>query len=298
MEEHRLIKNIVFRLVRRHIAGSTMNSALDALKNLNDKGMNTTLTFLNEDVRDPIKARYNANTYVQMAKQISRLHLNTALSIRLSQIGFALDTGSADKLLDEILEAAGPDASTVWLEGGTGVTNDQLMDVYKNRIEGRKNIGVEVPLSYYQGLDGIAGMIPEDALVRITSHPYVPEQNSKNGKDYKGIVKNYMNAINTLLKRSSQVCIHEPDESLMVRIAASSNGHKNDIVFGVPFGYNNRKIRKLQKMKVKLDVYVPYGKDWVPYAIYGLASGRLRGIAVALLDGKKEVGKEDVIEEE
>jgi proline dehydrogenase len=288
VEEHRLIKNIVFRLVRRHIAGFTMNSALNAVRYLNGDGMNTTLTFLSEHVSDPIKARYNANTYVQVIKQISRLHLNSSVSLRLSQIGYALGNGSADRLLDDILDAARSGSSTVWLEGGLGVTHDELMAVYNDRRAANPNLGVEIPISYYSRMDGIIRSIRPRSMVRMTSHPYMAESAASNRSNtQKGMLNRYMSAISLLLKKSQKVCIHEPDEKLMARIASSSNGHKKDLIFGVPFGYSKRRVKRLMKMKVNLDVYVPYGKDWSAYAIYGLASGRLHGIATTLLDGER-----------
>ncbi len=265
-----------------------MNSALNAVRYLNGEGMNTTLTFLSEHVSDPIKARYNANTYVQMIKQISRLHLNSSVSLRLSQIGYALGNGSADRFLDDILDAANAGNSTVWLEGGLGMTHDELMAVYNERRAANPNLGVEIPISYYNRMDGIIRSIKPHSMVRMTSHPYMAERADGNGnKAQKGVLDRYMSAIRMLLKKSQKVCIHEPDEKLMIRIASNSNGHKKDLIFGVPFGYSKRRVKKLMKMKVNLDVYVPYGKDWSTYAIYGLASGRLHSIATTLLDGEK-----------
>ncbi len=286
MEEHRLIKNIVFRLVRRHIAGSTMNSALNAVRYLNGKGMNTTLTFLNEHVSDPIKARYNTNTYVQMIRQISRLHLNSSVSVRLSQIGYATGHESADRFLDEILEAAS-EGTTVWLESGAGVTNDQLMSVYHDR-KGMRNLGVEIPISYYGKMDGLTKMIKPNGMVRITSHEYMAERKPENEKtEERSMLARYLGAIGVLVKKSGKVFIHESNDRLIAKIAKSSNGHKQNLTFGIPFGYSAHKLNKLEKLKLNLDVYVPFGKDWTTYAIYGLAGNRTRSIATALLNGQK-----------
>ncbi len=288
VEEHRLIKNIVFRLVRRHIAGSTMNSALNAVKDINGRGMHTTLTFLNEHVSDPIKARYNANTYVQMIRQISRLHLDSSVSVRLSQIGYTLGNGTAGRFLDEILDAAKAGSSTVWLEGGLGITNDELMSVYNDRRAGNPDLGVEIPISYYSKMEGIIRSIRPNSMIRVTSHAYLAESKKYDDKKaQKGVFDRYMSAIMMLLKKSQKVCIHEPDEKLMARIASNSNHHKKDLIFGVPFGYNKRRVKRLMGMKINLDVYIPYGKDWSAYAIYGLAGSRLRGIAAAMLNGEK-----------
>ncbi len=265
-----------------------MNSALNAVRDINGRGMRTTLTVLNEHINDQIKARYNANTYTQMARQISRLHLDSSISVRLSQLGYTLGSGSADRLLDGVLDAAKAGGSTVWLESGLGVTNDELIAVYKDRLSSYPDIGVEIPISYYSRMDGIARSIRQNSKIRVTSHSYMAENAKGSGrKAEKGMLDRYMAAISMLMKRSPKLCIHESNDRLMARIASRSNGHKKDLTFGIPFGYSAHKMSRLVRMKVNLDVYVPYGKDWSAYAIYGLASDRLKGIATTLLDGEK-----------
>ena len=284
-EEHRIIKNIVFRLVRKHIAGSTVNSALNTVRALNARGLGTTVTFLNEHVNDPVKARYNANAYVQVIRQISRLHLNSGISVRLSQIGFTVGNGVSSKGLEEIIEAAEQSSTMVWLESGPGITNDELLDVYGNCRSASGNIGVEIPISYYGQLGGIAKRLRSRDMVRLASHSYYVGEARKQ-KDDSGTLKRYLSSIEVLMKRSAKVWVHDPSERLVARIASSARSHKKDLIFEIPLGYNRKRAASLMKNRVNLDVYVPYGKDWAPYAIYRLSGGRIRAIASAVLNGQ------------
>jgi len=293
-EEHRLIRNLVFRLVRRHIAGFTMNSALNAVKLLNGKGMGTTLTFLSEHVNDQLKARYNSNTYMQLIKQISRLHLDSSVSVRLSQIGFATGNGYADRHLDELVASAKQNGTMVWLEGGAGVGTEQLIGAYSERMGDYNNMGVEIPLSHYGNPERIVGMVKPKGAVRITPNQHMTDF-AEEPKQEKGALDRYLAAVQSLIRRSSKVCIQESNDHLISRIAAYGKAQRRDLIFGIPFGYNSKKVKRLTKMKLKLDVYVPYGKDWTPYAIYGLAGSRLRGVALKLLNGQGYGGEDDSI---
>ena len=68
-DQKHLIKGIVFRLVKKHIAGSTTQSVLEAVRRLNTLGMHATVTLLNDHIEQPQQARYNANAYVQLIKR-------------------------------------------------------------------------------------------------------------------------------------------------------------------------------------------------------------------------------------
>ncbi len=287
-EEHRLIKNIVFRLVRNHIAGLTMNSALDTVKAINSKGLGATVTFLNEHVYEPTKARYNANTYVQAVKQMSRLNLNSSISVRLSQIGYSLGNGVFEKGLYDILEAANASSTYVWLESGTGVSNDDLIGVYRMQKEQYPNIGMEIPISYYNEFDGIVKTLKPSDSIRLTSHSYIAETKKSDEKSVeKNTLKRYVSSINILLHKSAKVRVQDSNEKLIARIASNTKEYRKKVAFEIPLGYNKKKVNKLIKSKVNIDVYVPYGKDWAPYAIYRLAGKRLRSMALAVLNGEE-----------
>ncbi len=115
-KEHKIIKGVVFRLVQKRIAGPTLSSVLKEARENESKDLHTTMTFLNDGVDDSTKARYNANAYMQLAKQASRLNLKADLSIRLSQLGMNINHGTLDNCLPDLLEALKNTNTRVWLE--------------------------------------------------------------------------------------------------------------------------------------------------------------------------------------
>ncbi len=287
-EEHKLIKNIVFRIVKRHIAGSTINSALNTVRNLNGKGFPTTVTFLNEHVSDQLKARYNSNAYVQVIRQISRLSLNSGVSVRLGQIGFALNNGVSQKCMEDIVETARAAGTQIWLEGGPGVDNYDLLKAYREARDSYDKVGVEIPLSYMSFGGNVLGKLRPDDMVRITSRSYSDAASVHEDKARQGsALRWYTSSISSLIARRAKVCVYDPNGKMLAKIAASAKSHKKDLIFGVPLGYSNRVSTVVKNSKLNLEVYVPYGKDWAPYAIYRLTSGRVRDIAIAVLNGKE-----------
>ncbi len=288
-EEHRLIKGLVYRVIRKHIAGSTLKSALDEVRKLNEIGASATLTFLNETVPDTVKAKYNSNAYVHMIKQLSRLHMKCSVSARLSQLGFTVSRECAERCLSDMLQVAERNSVRVWIEAGRDVRPDQLIDVYTRNSINSDTLGIEVSINNAAYIKKLSAVIKKGAHIRVTRHPYLFGEDNPGKKDMKEYADAYAASIKELSKARAGICIQESNDKLISKIASIAKKNQRDLIFGMPFGYSLKKMSRLIKMKMNVDIYVPYGQDWIPYAIYGLAGNRLRKIAIAVLDGENRV---------
>jgi hypothetical protein len=100
--------------------------------------------------------------------------------------------------------------------------------------------------------------------------------------------------IEHLLSKHAAVSVWEHDLKMVRRIAAAKPSFKKSVAFEIPLGYSADGLKRLQQYKLDLSVYVPFGKDWVPYLVGRLSDGRFGHIAASLVDGK---GDEDGSEE-
>ncbi len=304
-KEHKLIKGFVFRFVKKRIAGSTLSSVLNEARDNSGKGLHTTVTFLNDEVDDSAKARYNANTYVQLAKQSSRLNLNTDLSIRLSQLGMSINHGTLDACLSDVVNALKSTGTRVWFEAENGADVDELLEVYRKYRNEYKNIGVEIPVMYNLEVSTIKKMLKPNDMVKLTYYAHQNEaqafegaekkqdgRKGRNGRANKEktstyILEHYVSKIGKLLQADVNVAVLEHDEKIITKIAGFSKEYKKSLIFELPLGYNERKINKLMKMKINLSIYTPYGKDWTSYVVNRLTSGhgRISRLAERVLEG-------------
>jgi proline dehydrogenase len=288
--DHGLIKRLVFKLVKKHIAGSTSASVIRTVKQLNDRNISATVTFLNENAATPLKIRYNINSYIEMIKQLSRLNLEAEVSLRLSQLGYLSSKEQAINALDEIVSTADKYKKRLWIESESAIIQNSIFDA-RDRYDGTADVGVEVPADYMARYTN--GTIPKPML----SYKYVklmtlaqqepeaaPKKKEKSKKDsqealyYKCIAKLAENDVNTI--------VFGHDEKILSKIMAGSKNYKKHLRFEVPLGYNRKRFGMMLKSNQKMSVYVAYGKDWVPYAINKLTEGRIRDIAKAVLDGE------------
>ena len=292
-EQNTFLKSIVYRLIKKHISGTTVNTAFKLTKSLNDKDMPATITFLNENVNDTGKARYNLNSYMQLIKQISRLSLNASISVRMSQLGLTLPNGIIEHNMLSLLTTAKSSHVNVWFEYEDALGLKGMVDLYRRYNELYDGIGVELPLRHPR-IEQAIGTLPKAASVKLISHYHMnePEESNKEKEKMKqkGHLDMYIDCINKLHELKTKVHIQEADEKTVYRLARANKQYKRDLIFELPLGYSKRWQGKFIKEKMKVSVYVPYGKDWIPYAINKLTEGRIRELAVSILDGKANVG--------
>ncbi len=280
-EQSNIIRKLVFRLVKKHIAGSTSSAVLNVVRDLNNRGFHATVTLLNEHVDDQTKAKYNTNAYLQFIRQLHRLHLNSDVSIRLSQIGQGIDDTMMEKNLEAIIDLANSAKQRLWLEDEGRLGPEEILPLYRKFKQKCSTLGVEI--------------IPdtESPSKRIASNKDIfklrfklPER-SKERKERPDRLKLYNEYIGAIMSKRASLTILEDDPKLINRIVSANKDYKRNLIFELPLGYSTKRLAYLQKSKLNLSVYVPYGKDWVPYFIDRLAEGRVRNIAVALLNGEK-----------
>jgi len=270
-----IIKRLAFRLVKKHIAGFTTESALKAVRTLNAKGLHATVTFLNEHVHDQVKARYNTNTYMQLVRQLSRLHLNASISLRLSQLGYTISESYGERNLSDLLDVAEESRKFIWLE-------EEHNSISMQRIYRKLK-----PRHQYMGMEaqpGYGGAKPDYSIkVRYYLKKNMPLKNSNGSKS---MLRDYMNSIAKLAEKVESVTVFEKDPQIIAKMANSHIGKRN-LIFELPLGYE-QKADIGGKLVQRMSVYVPYGKDWVPYIMSSIAEGKVKRVATALLDGEHE----------
>ena len=68
----------------RFVAGETMDTALAAVKKLNNKGISASLDLLGESVRNEKEARDTARQYIQLLDRIKESGLDANVSVKLT----------------------------------------------------------------------------------------------------------------------------------------------------------------------------------------------------------------------
>ncbi|MGC8776987.1 MAG: hypothetical protein ACP5P2_03575 [Candidatus Micrarchaeia archaeon] len=264
MEEDSFVAKIAHRLIRKHIAGNMMSSAIKKAKALNAKGLAASITFLSEAPKDSSKSNYITTTYVQLIREISRLGLKASVHVPIEQLGSNLSKENALSNAKKLVEFGNKYGVFIWFEG----EDSELL---------RK-------LSSFKGV-GIACKGAENAM-----------KYAKNGKvdiikvvcSSKKAEEKELNAIKELSKKAKVVLLAQND--FIAEKLAKGDGYKKSLVFEFQLGYSEKRLSKWMKKGAIVSVFIPFGRDWISYIINNMPQGYIQSIATSLLVEKKSGG--------
>ena len=99
-------KNVVWLFSKKYIAGTTLQSALDVVRDLNSKGIYATLDVLGEAVKNKEEAEIAKSHAMEALNSIVEEKLMANISIKPTQMGLSIDKDFAyEQILDLVNRA-------------------------------------------------------------------------------------------------------------------------------------------------------------------------------------------------
>ena len=278
-----LIQKLVYKLVKKYIAGTTITSAIEAAKSFNSKGIPVSLTFLTAPVDTLPKARYVASTYLELIRRIGRFGLKASLQIPIADIGFFISESSARAYLDKILETGNKYGIFVWLELPSNFRDGEYVLNAKGIgyvVHSRSKYDIDfsrkaVKISFIDGLE------EEQEAEGKESH----KLDAKKKQDEKNILSKDLALVKQMQSKAAYTVLQFAPEKLMHEVVKNS-AYKKSLIFEFQLGYEH-KYAGLAKKGWRTSVYVPFGKVWLDYAASRLQGHYTRMLVRKLLDGKK-----------
>src|SRR5262245_54126578 len=94
------------KLTTRFVAGENIDEAVKFIKEINSEGCSATFDHLNESVGSATEAGQEVSEYLNILAKIDDSHINSNVSIKLTQFGLGLDPELAYKNAREVVEEA------------------------------------------------------------------------------------------------------------------------------------------------------------------------------------------------
>jgi proline dehydrogenase len=243
-----------FFLARRFVAGSTIASAMDAVRGLNAQGMTGTLDFLGEDVTDVAEARHTRDVYFDLLETGAREGLRTNVSVKLTAL--------------EIVERAAPlQDPFVRIDMEGSAVTDATLRVFERVFAQHRNVG-PVLQAYLKRTPGdVERAIELGVRVRLCKGAY-SEPETIAYRDMPTIRREYMRCAEALVSRGHYPGIATHDERLIEAVkayAAEQGIDKDRFEFQLLYGVRPDVQRALVGDGYNVRVYVPFGTHWAGY---------------------------------
>ena len=280
---------VMRRVATRFVAGDNLDDAIRAIHDLNKKGIHATLDLLGENTTTPDEARLAAQEIIYVLEAIDRAGVRANVSVKLTQLGLALDPTLCVENLNRILERARQLGNFVRVDMEDSPWTDKTLDMCRRMWGlGLTNTGMVIQSYLYRSAEDVKSVVEAGGKVRLCKGAYKEPPEIAFPK-MKGVNKNY-DLLTTLLvdgalaqgsPQLSQdgkvppipgIASHDPDRLAFAKAYAQKVGLPKQ---AIEFQMLNGIRRDLQDQAVQegypVRVYVPYGTEWYPYFVRRLA---------------------------
>jgi proline dehydrogenase len=263
-------RNFVKKFAMRYIAGEDISDSVRVSRELNAKGMMTTVDVLGENVNSKEEALSFRKACEEVLYTIDANKLNSNLSIKLTQFGLKLDFEFCYENVRNLIELAKRLGNFVRIDMEDSSTTSDTLRLYERlRGEGYENTGVVIQAYMRRSEDDVRRLIELKANVRLCKGIYIePSTIAFKGKEE--IRKNYLKLLQMLIEGKCYVGIATHDDYLIdnAYLMLREYGLEKDrYEFQMLYGVRNSLRDKIVSDNHRLRVYVPFGKEWYPYSI-------------------------------
>jgi len=262
-------------VVRRFVAGTRVEDALRASRELAAQGLGVSLDYLGEDTKTAEQAAATRDEYVGLLRALSDAQLASAaeVSVKLSALGQAFDEQLAYDNARAICAAAADAGTTVTLDMEDHTTTDSTLEILGKLRKDFPATGVALQ-AYLRRTEadcrelGAAGV-----RVRLCKGAYA-EPESVAFQSATDVDKSYVRCLNILMSGSGypMLATHDPR---LVAIAQDRakwfDRTPEEFEFQMLYGIRPQEQRRLVADGYRMRVYVPYGDQWYGYLMRRLA---------------------------
>jgi proline dehydrogenase len=253
---------------RRFIAGEDMEEAVEAARRIEARGFRLTLDYLGEAVTTVRQAVEAARQYVRLMDLVVASGIERNISVKLSQLGLAIDRATSVDNMRRILEPAERHGFFVRIDMEGSAYTESTMAVFDTlwRLEHR-NVGIVLQSALYRTEQDLRRMNELGVRVRLVKGAY-REPASIAHQQRADVDAAYLRQMRLLLDHGTYPAFATHDEAVLteVRSYAAERGIARDrFEFQMLYGVR----RDLQTAFVadgyRVRVYVPFGEEWFPY---------------------------------
>jgi len=254
---------------RRYIAGETRKDAIEAVRRLNGSGVLATIDNLGENVRDASETRESVKEYSSLLDDIDKSNVHSTISLKLTHLGLDISEELTEKNAGTIIEKAQSLKNFVRFDMEGSAYTQKTIDMAVKLHRLYPNVGVAVQSYLKRSSSDIDLLIKEGVSVRLVKGAY-KEPPEIAFEDKSDVDKNYEALMKKLLLNGVRPAIATHDEKLIngaIGFAEENNISKERFEFQMLLGIKRTLQKKLATEGYTVRVYVPYGKNWLPYIL-------------------------------
>lgn len=272
-------------LVRRFIAGDTLEESIAASEALLSKGLTVTLDYLGENTHSEAEALAAKATYLQMLDRIATVPVvrdfpkdaasaePLNISIKLTQCGLDQGEAFAEANYREVVQRAAERNTFVRIDMEASEYTQRTVEIVERVFKEFPNTGTVLQSYLHRTDDDVERMIALGARVRLVKGAYLePESVAFTNK--LNVDEQFVKQGKRLLEAGFYPALATHDESAIRDFNAHAEREKIDksrFEYQMLYGIRRDLQDSLRNQGYNVRVYVPFGDAWYPYFTRRLA---------------------------
>jgi proline dehydrogenase len=261
------------KLASRFIAGEDLEDAVRVIRRLNSEGFKVTLDCLGESVREGKAAEVACQTYLQLLDRLAAEKLDSHVSVKLTQLGLAIDEALARRNLGRLAESAARYGNFVRVDMEGSAFTDSTIRVLCAVDAPRDVVGIALQSYLRRTAGDVDELLKRGVRIRLVKGAYKepPEIAFPQKRD---VDRSYQELTEKLLSSGIYHAIATHDDSIIAATERFARAHgisAERFEFQMLYGIRRRLQRALIQQGWRVRLYVPYGPEWYAYFMRRLA---------------------------
>jgi proline dehydrogenase len=261
------------RLASRFIAGEELEDALRAIRRLKAEGFMVTLDYLGESVHEAAEAEAACQVYLELLDRLAAEKLDSHVSIKLTQLGLAIDEALARRHLGLLAARAAQHRNFVRVDMEGSAFTEATLRVFRAVDAPRDVVGIAIQAYLFHAEADVDELLECGARIRLVKGAYKepPDVSFPRKRD---VDRNFQKLMEKLLTSGVYHAVATHDDRLVAVTEAFARAQgipPDKFEFQLLYGIRRQLQRELLKQGWRVRVYVPFGREWYAYFMRRLA---------------------------
>ncbi len=257
----------------RFVAGETLDAAIAAVRQVNAQNIAGTLDLLGENTLTREDALAACRDVMEILNRIRDEKVDCNVSVKLTQLGLALDPEFAHQNLLQVVRRARETGSFIRVDMEDSPYTQITLDLVRKVHEQLDNVGTVIQAYLYRSGKDIRDLIREGIRVRLVKGAYLEPETIAFRKKQETDA-NFVQLMQQLLQAKTYNAIATHDEAIIQsteKFARTQNIPKDRFEFQMLYGIRRDLQARLAQEGYRVRIYIPFGQRWYPYFMRRLA---------------------------
>lgn len=260
------LNNIGSLLARQWIAGTTEEDALAAASRTNADGEGAILNYLGEDYRDIGHVSRSVAIYLNLLREMKRRRIKGSISVKPSQLGILIGDSLFYRNLDSVCKAADSLGFAVWVDAEEYEYVERTQAVFAKVLKRRRGIGICIQAKLRRSMKDAEKIARLGGMVRLVKGAY-SEPEHRAFVDNGEVRRNYIAIMRMLFKRKARLMVATHDDAIIDDALSLERRYGRKVIFAMLKGIRGRLARQLVEQGEDMQIYVPFGEEWLAYSL-------------------------------